>query len=563
MTIQLLIQRTASGLLALALLTCVAGCTIVDLKVQGPSALRAKSREVVQENGNGRAALLLQKATQSRGDEATRIAALVEAAELTAQARPGSAEQRLNRAATENLVATLQARAFAPVVLPDGSTLTVSGDSPKTLDPRTADELLAAAAMQIKGLRVRNIQEGAGVPYVARFKSGSPALRTQAGVPPLSGICEPVTALLRSGTSGPQLVFYRTLSDDNTTINGRRVKLAADFTAPLAYMLSKGRNRSIDIRALVRTDLNMDHAGLYQFSRYEPGKIPVVLVHGLMSRPETWVPAVNGLLGDEQIREKYQFWFFLYPTGLPVWASAAKLREDMDRFRTTLDPRRANPNLDRMVIAGHSMGGLISGLQIRSGGHHLWRQFMTTPPEQLKLSPQTRERLLRIINFGPRHDVARVVFFATPHRGSELAVNPFAEFFARLIRLPFNVAQPDMLTIRQALREDLRELFVAPANSVVFLRARSPLLAAILRLPMRPGVPYHSIIGDRGRGDTPDSSDGVVPYWSSHLDGASTEKIVPSGHGTNENPEGIREFRRILRRHVGLGSGPLSANARD
>jgi pimeloyl-ACP methyl ester carboxylesterase len=307
----------------------------------------------------------------------------------------------------------------------------------------------------------------------------------------------------------------------------------------------------------------MDDAGLYQFSRYEPGKIPVVLVHGLMSRPETWVPAVNGLLGDEQIREKYQFWFFLYPTGLPVWASAAKLREDMDRFRTTLDPRRANPNLDRMVIAGHSMGGLISGLQIRSGGHHLWRQFMTTPPEQLKLSPQTRERLLRIINFGPRHDVARVVFFATPHRGSELAVNPFAEFFARLIRLPFNVAQPDMLTIRQALREDLRELFVAPANSVVFLRARSPLLAAILRLPMRPGVPYHSIIGDRGRGDTPDSSDGVVPYWSSHLDGASTEKIVPSGHGTNENPEGIREFRRILRRHVGLGSGPLSANARD
>jgi pimeloyl-ACP methyl ester carboxylesterase len=563
MTIQIFIQRTASALLALALLAGVSGCTIVDLKVQGPSALRAKSHEVVQENGNGRAALLLQKATQSRGDETTRIAALVEAAELTAQARPGSAEQRLNRAATENLVAALQARAFAPIALPDGGTLTVSGDSPKTLDPRTADELLAAAAMQIEGLRVRNIQEGAGVPYVARFKSGSPALRTQAGVPPLSGICEPVTALLRSGKSGPQLVFYRTLSDDNTTINGRRVKLAADFTAPLAYMLSKGRNRSIDIRALVRTDLNMDHAGLYQFSRYEPGKIPVVLVHGLMSRPETWVPAVNELLGDEQIREKYQFWFFLYPTGLPVWASAAKLREDMDRFRSTLDPQRTNPHLNRMVMAGHSMGGLISGLQIRSGGRHLWQQFMKKPPEQLKISPQTRERLLKIINFGPRHDVARVVFFATPHRGSELAVNPFAEFFARLIRLPFNVAQPDMLTIRQALREDLRELFVAPANSVVFLRARSPLLAAILRLPMRPGVPYHSIIGDRGRGDTPDSSDGVVPYWSSHLDGASTEKIVPSGHGTNENPEGIREFRRILRRHVGLGSGPLSANARD
>jgi pimeloyl-ACP methyl ester carboxylesterase len=327
------------------------------------------------------------------------------------------------------------------------------------------------------------------------------------------------------------------------------VKLAADFTAPLAYMLSKGRNRSFDVRALIRTDLNMDNAGLFQFDRYDPDKIPVIFVHGLMSRPEVWVPAVNELLADEQVREKYQFWFFLYPTGLPVWATAAKLREDMDRFRSTLDPQRTNRHLDRKVMVGHSMGGLVAGLQIRTGGKHLWQQFMKTPPEQLNLTPQTKERLLKIINFGPRHDVSRVVFFSTPHRGSDLAINPFAEFFARLVRLPFTVAQRDMITIRQALREELRELFVAPANSIVFLRPRSPLLDAILKLPMKPGVPYHSIIGDRGKGDTPDSSDGVVPYWSSHLDGAASEKIVPSGHGSNENPEGIREFRRILRQH--------------
>ncbi|MBU3739978.1 MAG: hypothetical protein FGM55_13620 [Rhodoferax sp.] len=75
MTAQLRIKRTAVRSLATVLLTGVTGCTIVDLKVQGPSALRAKSREVVQENGNGRAALLLQKATQSSADEATRIAA--------------------------------------------------------------------------------------------------------------------------------------------------------------------------------------------------------------------------------------------------------------------------------------------------------------------------------------------------------------------------------------------------------------------------------------------------------------------------------------------------------
>jgi hypothetical protein len=57
-------------------------------------------------------------------------------------------------------------------------------------------------------------------------------------------------------------------------------------------------------------------------------------------------------------------------------------------------------------------------------------------------------------------------------------------------------------------------------------------------------------MGDRGRGDTPNSSDGVVAYWSSHLDGAVSEKIVPSGHSAHQNPEGIEEVRRILHIHL-------------
>jgi pimeloyl-ACP methyl ester carboxylesterase len=556
-------QIITNSLLAVAILVTANGCTVVRVKMDRPSAIRMETRKLVKENGSERAATLLQQAALSTTNKEEQIAALLEATELTASGRPGTARHRLNLSATVNLVSALQARDFAPVTLPDGRQLTVAGDSPATFDPRSTNDLFPATALHIKQLRVRTTQEGAGVPYVARFEPGSPALRGQPGIPPLSGLCEPVTALVRFDRKNPQLVFYRTLADDDTVIDGRRVKLAADFTAPLAYMLSKGRNRSLDIRALIRTDLKMDDAGLYQFSRYEPGKIPVVFVHGLMSRPETWVPAVNELLADEQIRERYQFWLFLYPTGLPVWASAAKLRDEMDRFRTVFDPRRTNANLDRMVLAGHSMGGLISGLQIRTGGRHLWQQFMITPPEQLNISPQNKERLLKIVNFGPRNDVARVVFFATPHQGSELAVNPFAEFFARLVRLPFKFTRHDVLTLQQVLREDLRELFVAPANSLVFLRAKSPLLAAILKLPMKKSVPFHSIIGDRGLGDTPDSSDGVVPYWSSHLPGAASEKIVPSGHGTNENPEGIREFRRILRQHLSAAGGRLSANARD
>jgi pimeloyl-ACP methyl ester carboxylesterase len=225
------------------------------------------------------------------------------------------------------------------------------------------------------------------------------------------------------------------------------------------------------------------------------------------------------------------------------------LRSELDRYRKTLDPERENRAIGRTVVVGHSMGGLISSLQIRTGGKALWRQFMNTPPEELSLSPALKERVVKIVQFQARPEVSRVVFFATPHRGSELAVNPFSEFFARLIRLPFTFADSDLRALRAALREEFRELFVAPANSLVFLRANSPLLKSILALPMRPGVPYHSVIGDRGLGNAPDSSDGVVPYWSSRLEGAQSEKIVPSGHGAHEHPEGIAELARILKAH--------------
>jgi hypothetical protein len=63
-------------------------------------------------------------------------------------------------------------------------------------------------------------------------------------------------------------------------------------------------------------------------------------------------------------------------------------------------------------------------------------------------------------------------------------------------------------------------------------------------------------MGDRGKGGNKDhtppiSTDGVVPYWSSHLDGAESELIVPSGHAAHQNPMAIAEVRRILEQYAG------------
>ena len=67
---------------------------------------------------------------------------------------------------------------------------------------------------------------------------------------------------------------------------------------------------------------------------------------------------------------------------------------------------------------------------------------------------------------------------------------------------------------------------------------------------MKSGIPHHTIAGDRGRGDAPKSSDGVVPYWSSHLPDAHSEKIVPSHHPAHRHPEAIEEVHRILKLHA-------------
>lgn len=54
---------------------------------------------------------------------------------------------------------------------------------------------------------------------------------------------------------------------------------------------------------------------------------------------------------------------------------------------------------------------------------------------------------------------------------------------------------------------------------------------------------------DRGRGDAPGGSDGVVEYWSSHQPGAVSELIVPTGHSSYTHPAAVAELKRILREH--------------
>ena len=139
-----------------------------------------------------------------------------------------------------------------------------------------------------------------------------------------------------------------------------------------------------------------------------------------------------------------------------------------------------------------------------------------------------------------------------------MASGGIGELAIKLISLPVDLAT----TVKSELSEaTLRKLNNGRLpNSVSNLAPNAPYLAVMNKQSIQ--VPYHSIIGNRGKpGPLAESTDGVVPYWSSHLDGAKSECIVPGPHGSCELPQTIAELDRILRLNLGLQSASKTSVA--
>jgi pimeloyl-ACP methyl ester carboxylesterase len=253
---------------------------------------------------------------------------------------------------------------------------------------------------------------------------------------------------------------------------------------------------------------------------------------------------INKLQGDPVIRKHYQFWFYSYPSGYPFPYSAAILREELDEVEKQF------PKLKPMVVIGHSMGGCISRLLLTDSGNQLWMKIFGRPPDDVALSPETREYFRQELFFRHRPEIGRVIFIASPLRGANMATGWIGSVASFIIHesAASSQASQEMLRVTNTREEELKPK--RRANSVDSLSPKSRFLQAVNAIPMTRGVPYHTIIGDRGRGDSPNSSDGVVPYWSSHMDGAKTENIVPSDHSAHQNPQAIEDVLHILKTYA-------------
>jgi pimeloyl-ACP methyl ester carboxylesterase len=340
------------------------------------------------------------------------------------------------------------------------------------------------------------------------------------------------------------------LSVETVRMDGRTYPLAANFTAPIALALAELKPRKKELGRLFKPDDYAAQVRLARLQPYDPKKIPILCVHGLGDSQATWAPMIESLRADPVIRANYQIWFFSYASGYPYPLSAAILRKQMDAINARY------PDHKKIVVIGHSMGGMITRTLMTDSGMALWNATYDKPPDEMPFSAETRNMMTDALIFKPRPEIARVIFASPSHRGADMATNIFGRIGSKLIGGPQDMLNGDTSVLTQAKPNSAGAQLKKMPNSIDFLNPGNRFVKTLDTLPLVKGVPYHSILGDRGKGGNlnhtkPVSSDGIVPYWSSHLDGAKSEIIIPSGHWTNQHPQGIAEVKRILYLHLG------------
>jgi pimeloyl-ACP methyl ester carboxylesterase len=434
---------------------------------------------------------------------------------------------------------------------------------------RELHRFIPIAELEMYGLAMRYRWPGLGAPLAASSRLIDASKPGRDMVAPRMQV--PVTALLRLSGARRALVQGEPLAGrlqlhlawdaESVTIAGEEVPLENEPSAAIALTFTGVPVMEIEMFGFLGrlSGLFRDRPPLVSTTPYRPALIPVVFVHGTASSVVRWAEMFNRLQADPEIRKRYQFWFFQYDSGNPIVLSALRLREALVAALARLDPEGKDPALRRMVLIGHSQGGLLVKMQSIGSGDRLWNAASKTPLEEMVLSDQTRDLLRRAIFVEPLPEVSRVVFICTPHRGSFVAGrNIIANTVRRMVSLPFALTG---LAADLARNPGTRSMVIPSA--VDNMSPRHHFIRALQEIPVAPSVTVNSIVAVEGNGPVEEGDDGVVKYSSAHIGPVESELIVKSAHSTQGNPHTIEEVRRILRLHAGLKPDGSLLKAKD
>ncbi len=297
-----------------------------------------------------------------------------------------------------------------------------------------------------------------------------------------------------------------------------------------------------------RNPSQFNAAGLYLLQPYQPGRIPLVLIHGLASDALTWEQTVSTLNADPEIVARYQIWLYQYPTGLSYLRTAAELRKELLSIRSVLDPTNSDPAFEQTVLVGHSMGGLVAKLQVSYSDDRVWRAISDVPLDEALNSGPVPDDAVASVLFQPVSFVKKVVYIATPHQGSNWTQQPLGRIGSWLINIPDTVQQEYARLVRG--RPGLvRDPASKPPTSLDLLIPGNSMIRATNSLRYAEGVDTHSIVGTGYRSPDGYLGDGVVALISAQRSDVRTEYFVKATHsGILQNAAAAAELTCILSR---------------
>ncbi|EPM0509126.1 alpha/beta fold hydrolase [Pseudomonas monteilii] len=446
-------------------------------------------------------------------------------------------------------------------------------------DVRLADdrllpkELIPAASLSFGGLRNQYRRDGLGAELVAVTakrvvnKSSDELSWSETPFPAITAVARFPGETLEQvlSTYQVEVIGYDPYRQDSVEMAGMQAPLAANFTSGYGLWLARSGFARQSLLTLVGRGEVLEKPHVYLLQPFDPDRRVVVMLHGLASSPEAWINVANEVLGDEGLRRNYQIWQVYYPTNLPLAVNNKAIRQAIEQTLANFDPEGTAKASHEMVLVGHSMGGVLSRLMLSSSGDQMWDAMLSSYEIKGARLKKAKASLGPYLYFEPLPQVSRAIFAAAPHRGTPFAENRVSRWAAGLVKMPVS-----MLTRFKEVTQLLVDpnsaapvALVRPLNSIDNLSNQDPFVKAAAELPISPRVHYHSIIGNY----TPDldvllSSDGVVPYASSHLVDADSELVVPSWHSVQETPQAIIEIRRVLHEHLDGLAAPKVAEVR-
>lgn len=423
------------------------------------------------------------------------------------------------------------------------------------------EQLIPASSLTFKGLRNQYRRDGIGAELVA--VTAKRVVNKRSREDAFSETPFPaVTAVLRFpgdsldevlATHSVELLGFDPYRRDTVRLAGLQVPLAANFTSGYGLWLARSGFARQSLLTLVGRGEVLEKPRVYLMQPYDPNRRVIIMLHGLASSPEAWINVANEVLGDETLRKNFQVWQVYYPTNAPLAFNQHEIRKAIQDTLKAFDATGEHRASKDVVLVGHSMGGVLARLLVSKSGDRLWKPIVKTYGLEGERKEQARKKLRNYAWFKPMPQASRAIFIAAPHRGTPFAENRFSRWAAGVIKLPVSMLGR-MTEIAQLLVDPSSANAASvtrPLNSISNLSNQDPFVRLAADLPIAKHVPYHSIIGN----DTPElslqlSSDGVVPYVSSHLPGAQSEKVIRSWHSVQETPEAIVEVRRILHTHL-------------